>query len=64
MALTLDIPPEKYDRVDQAQSRKAISDADKQNIKTGQILDKLLFRDTVTGTIKTIVVTSGAFVIT
>lgn len=64
MSLNIAQAPAQYDKTDQDRLRGAISTADALNIKTGQVLDKWLFRDTATGTIRTVVVTSGAFVIT
>lgn len=55
--------PQVYDASDQAQMRGVLEREDKRNMKTDIILDKLLFRDTATGAVKTVVVTSGAFVI-
>lgn len=56
--------PAQYDKTDQDRMRGEIASADAANLKTGQILSKLLFRDTVTGAMVTVVVTAGAFVIT
>lgn len=61
--MNLPNPPGEYDQQDQAQTRSAIEQADARNVKAGAALDKLLFRDTADGTIKTVVVTSGAFVV-
>lgn len=61
--MNLPIAPPGYDAKDQAQMRGALEREDKRNMKNGVILDKLLFRDTADGTIKVVVVTSGAFVI-
>lgn len=55
--------PAQYDKTDQDVMRRRMTEADNLNIKTGQVLDKLLFRDTADGTIKTVVVTSGALVV-
>lgn len=64
MPLNLAPAPSQYDQADEAQQRRALEAEDKKTVKTGQVLDKLLFKDTATGAIKTVVVTSGAFVIT
>ena len=56
--------PAAYDANDQAQMRGTLEREDKRNMKNGVVLDKLMFRDTADGTIKVVVVTSGAFVIT
>lgn len=61
--MILPAPTPQYDQTNEAETRRGIANADKQNMKTGQILDKLLFRDTATGAVKTVVITSGAFVI-
>lgn len=64
MSLSLPNAPQQYDQQDQAQTRAAQEQADAQNIKMDQIITKLYFRDTSTGTIRTVVVTAGAFSIT
>lgn len=64
MALNFSKAPKVYDESHQDQVQSLLEREDKKNLKSGQILDKLLFRDTADGTIKTVVVTSGAFVIT
>lgn len=56
--------PAQYDAVHQAQVQRIIETEDLKAIKTGQILDRLLFRDTSTNTVRTVVITAGAFVIT
>ena len=53
-----------YDETEQAQMRRILETEDKKNLKAGQVLDSLLFRDTATGVVRTVVVTSGSFVIT
>jgi hypothetical protein len=53
-----------YDATEQAQMRRILETEDKKNLKAGQVLDKLLFRDTATGAIRTVVVTGGALVVT
>jgi hypothetical protein len=55
--------PATYSASDQAQLRGTLEREDNRNMKNGVILDKLLFRDTATGAVVTVVVTSGAFVI-
>jgi hypothetical protein len=62
--LSLPTPGAKYDPGNEAQMRAALEANDAQNIKLGQVLDKFFMRDTATGHIKTVVITSGAFVIT
>lgn len=64
MPLNFPPAPSQYDKAHFDQVQRDLEAADKKNVKTDQVLDKLLFRDTATGTIKTVVVTSGAFVIT
>jgi hypothetical protein len=56
--------PQSYDATEQAQMRRILETEDKKNLKPDQVLDKLQFRDTATGTVRTLVVTSGALVIT
>lgn len=56
--------PQTYDATEQAQMRRILETEDKKNLKAGQVLDTLLFRDTATGTVRTVVITSGALVIT
>lgn len=56
--------PAQYDKTDQDQMRGQLKAADAKNIKLGQVLDEILVRDTATGTIRTVVITSGAWVIT
>jgi hypothetical protein len=56
--------PQNYDATEQAQMRRILEAEDKKNLKAGQVLDKLLFRDTATGTVRTVVVTGGALVVT
>lgn len=63
MSLNLPKPPPKYDPQDEANARRAIEQADKQNVKQSQIFGKILMRDTATGEVRTIVMTSGALVI-
>lgn len=61
--MNLPRPPEAYDQQDQAQTRAAIEQADNNNLKHGGVIDKLLFKDTATGVVKTVVVTSGVLVV-
>lgn len=56
--------PAQYDKAHQDQLQRDLEGESKKTIKTGQVLDKMMFRDTSTGLIKTVVVTAGAFVIT
>lgn len=56
--------PAQYDPSDQSQMRGALDRADKQNVKQGSVFDKILIRDTVTGSIVTMTVASGSVVIT
>lgn len=56
--------PAQYDKTDQDRVRRAEMDADKRNVKIDTVLDSFMMRDTATGTIKTVVITSGAWVIT
>jgi hypothetical protein len=56
--------PAQYDPSDQAQMRGALDRADKQNVKQGAVFDKILIRDTITGSIMTMTVASGAVIIT
>lgn len=57
-------PGASYSQQDEAQTRSALEQADGQNIKVGSVLDKIFMRDTEDGTIRTVVVTSGALVVT
>jgi hypothetical protein len=61
--MNLPSPPPKYDVLDQAQVRRTVDEADTMNIKTNSVQDKFRMRDTATGEIVTVVVTSGVFVI-
>lgn len=56
--------PDEYDATNESQARRIVETEDKKNIKLDQVLTELKFRDTSTGTIRTVVVTAGAFVIT
>ena len=62
--MNLPKPPAQYDATDQSQTRRILETEDKKNLKTGQILDKLLLRDTATGAVVTLTVAHGAVVIT
>lgn len=64
MPLNFPPAPDQYDKAHQDQVQSDLEGESKKTIHAGQVLDKLLFRDTSTGTIKTVVVTAGAFVIT
>ena len=57
-------PPIQYQDSDQAQLRGILEREDKRNLKAGAVFDKLLLRDSVTGTVRTVTVASGSFVIT
>jgi hypothetical protein len=56
--------PAIYSATDQAQNRRIIETEDRRNLKVGQVFDKILMRDTVTGTVVELTVASGALVIT
>ena len=62
--MNLPKPPAQYDATDQSQTRRILETEDKKNLKTGQILDKILLRDTATGAVVTLTVAHGAVVIT
>lgn len=62
--MNLPSPNAAYSQTDEAQTRASLEAADKQNVKVGTILSKILMRDTATGDVRTLVVTSGALVIT
>lgn len=62
--MNLPKPTVSYDAQDQTAVRRAVEQADKQNIKTGNVFEKILMRDSVTGTIVTLTVASGSLVIT
>ena len=64
MSLTLGSAPSAYNKAHQDQVQGALVREDKNNVKTGTVFDKILMKDTATGTIVTLVVTSGALVIT
>lgn len=64
MSISLPNAKPQYDPQDEAQMRALVEGADAQNIKQDQIITKLFFRDTVTGTVRTLTVASGAPVIT
>lgn len=55
--------PAEYDGSDQAQLRGIIEREDKRNLKAGVVFDKLLLRDSVTGAVRTLTVTSGTLVV-
>lgn len=61
--MILPAPGPTYDKANEAQTRRALNEADQKNIKRGVPLDKLLLRDTDTGEIVTITVASGILVI-
>ena len=56
--------PAQYDGGEQAQMRGILEREDKRNLKAGAVFDKILLRDSVTGTVKTLTVASGTLVIT
>jgi hypothetical protein len=56
--------PAQYDATDQSQMRRILETEDKRNLKTGQVLDKILLRDTATGAVVSLSVAHGAVVIT
>ena len=62
--MTLPKPGQSYSQSDEANARSQIDTMDGQNIKKTAILSKLVFRDTVTGAVKTLTIASGAVVIT
>lgn len=55
--------PDAYDKQDQDRVRSALNTESKKALHAGDVFDKILMRDTATGEIKTVVITSGAFVI-
>ena len=56
--------PAQYDQANEAQVRHTLEQADKTTAKLNTVFDKILMRDTATGVVKTVVITSGAWVIT
>lgn len=76
MKLGLPKPSGAYDPGNEAQARTALEEADLQNIKRtdlaiarltgrgGIVFTSLQFRDTVTGTVKTLSIASGVVVVT
>lgn len=56
--------PALYDATDQSQVRRILETEDRRNIKTGQVLDKILMRDTATGAVVSLSVSHGSLVIT
>lgn len=62
--MNLPKPPALYDATDQSQVRRILETEDKRNLKTGQVLDKILMRDTATGAVVTLTVAHGSLVIT
>jgi hypothetical protein len=57
-------PPNAYDPNHTGRVQSQIEKADKQNIKTGHVFDKILMKDTATGVTVTLTVASGSLVIT
>lgn len=62
--MSLPKPPAQYSQEDQSVTRGLIDKGLNSKVGKGEILDKFLMRDTDTGEIKTVVITTGAFVIT
>ena len=67
--LTLPGAPLQYDPKDQANMRKALQEADQQNVKTRRDVylvqgERLIMKDTVTGSNYAVTVASGALVVT
>jgi hypothetical protein len=62
--MNLPKPAAQYDATDQSQMRRILETEDKRNLKTGQVLDKILMRDTATGAVVTLTVAHGSLVIT
>ena len=62
--MNLPKPPAIYDTTDQAQLRRQLEIEDKRNLKAGAVFDRILMRDTATGTVVALTVASGALVIT
>jgi hypothetical protein len=56
--------PLQYDQTDESVVRRTLETEDKRNMKRGDIIDKLLFRDTVTGGVVTVTIASGVLVVT
>ena len=68
-SLILPSAPLEYNARDQANVRKALQEADQQNIKTRRDLylvqgERLILKDTVTGSNYTVTIASGALVVT
>ncbi len=68
-SLTLPSAPLQYNHKDQANVRKALQEADQQNLKTRRDVylvqgERLIMKDTVTGTSYAVTVASGALVLT
>ncbi|MGH6828659.1 MAG: hypothetical protein ACREFW_07090 [Rhizomicrobium sp.] len=64
MKLTLPAPSGGYDAGNEARARALIEQADNSNVKLTSVLASFQMRDTATGQIRTVKMTSGAFVIT
>jgi hypothetical protein len=62
--MQLPVAPPQYSPQDQAQLRGTLEREDKRNLKAGNVFDKILMRDTVTGAVVTLTVASGVLVIT
>lgn len=61
--MNLPAAPAAYDQGDQDRVRGSLNGEDKKNVKKGDVFDKILMRDTVTGAVVTLTVASGALVI-
>ena len=61
--MNLPKPPAVYDATDQSRLRRILETEDKRNLKTGQVLDKLVMRDAATGALVTVSVAHGSIVI-
>lgn len=61
--MNLPRPTVQYDVQDQNNLRGELEREDKRNLKVGVVFDKIQMKDTATGVVKTIKMTSGALVI-
>lgn len=61
--MNLPKPPAQYDATDQSRMRRILETEDARNLKTGQVLDKILMRDGATGTVVTLTIAHGSLVI-
>jgi hypothetical protein len=62
--MNLPKPPAQYDATEQSQTRRILETEDRRNLKSGQVLEKLLLRDTATGAVVTLTVAHGNVVVT